>query len=62
MYEVIEYFEDLKNGNTPYEVGDVFPAEGVKVTKARLKELAGSDNRRGRPVIKLVEKDEVITK
>lgn len=62
MYEVIEYFEDLKNGNKPYEIGDIYPAEGVKVNKARLKELSGKDNRRGRPVIKLVEKDEVITK
>lgn len=56
MYDVIEYFEDLKDGNAPYEVGSKYPAPGVKVNKERLAELAGENNRRGRPVIKLVEK------
>lgn len=54
MYKVIEYFTDLHNKDYPYNVGDTFPHEGVKVTKERLAELSGKDNKRGKPVIELV--------
>lgn len=54
MYKVIEYFTDLHDKDYPYNVGDSFPREGIKVTKERLAELAGKDNERGRPVIELV--------
>ena len=54
MYKVIEYFTDLHDKDYPYNVGDSFPREGIKVTKERLAELAGKDNKRGRPVIELV--------
>ena len=61
MFKVIDRFEDLKDNSHPYEIGDIFPREGVKVSKARLKELSTSENKRGKPVIVLVE-DENITK
>lgn len=53
MYKVIEYFTDLHDNDHPYNVGDSFPREGIKITEKRLTELAGKDNKRGRPVIEL---------
>lgn len=58
MYRVISYFTDLQDNDHPYNVGDAFPREGVKASKARLDELAGSDNKQGRPLIEKVA-DEV---
>ena len=58
MYKVIKYFTDLHDNNYPYNVGDVFPRDGVTVTAGRLEELSGSDNRRGVPLIALVEEPE----
>ena len=58
MYKAIERFKDLKDGRFLYEVGDKFPRKGKRVSKARLAELLGSDNRRGRPVIAEVEEEE----
>lgn len=63
MYKVIKAFHDLqdsqktKNGKIyhEYKVGDVFPRNGLKVSDERIKELAGSANKRGVPLIKLVD-------
>lgn len=55
MYKVIEYFEDLQDNNRPYNIGDVFPIEGVNVTEKRLEELASDKNRRKKPLIEVVE-------
>lgn len=55
MYKVIEYFTDLHDKDYPYDVGDTFPRAGVKVTAKRIEELAGSSNRRGKPLIEKVE-------
>lgn len=54
MYKVIKFFTDLQDNDHPYNVGDPFPRTGLSVTKARLAELAGNDNKRGEPLIKLV--------
>lgn len=51
MYKVIRYFIDLQDNNHPYNAGDQFPRSGVKVTKERLAELAGSGNLQGKPLI-----------
>lgn len=51
MYKVIRYFIDLQDNNHPYNAGDAFPRSGVKVTKERLAELAGSGNLQGEPLI-----------
>lgn len=58
MYEVVKFFTDLNDNNHPYRVGDKFPREGMEVPKSRLAELAGSENRRGVPLIRLVVEEE----
>lgn len=55
MYKVIHFFTDLHDNNHAYNVGETFPRSGVKVTKERLVELAGSDNKQGKPLIEKVE-------
>lgn len=54
MYRVIKFFTDLQDDKRPYSVGDVFPREGKKVTKTRLKELSTAANRQGIPLIEEV--------
>lgn len=51
MYKVIKAFTDLHDDDYPYSVGDTFPRIGIKVTEKRLKELSGSGNRQGVPLI-----------
>ena len=55
MYKVIEYFMDLQDNKHEYNVGDVFPREGLEVSEERLAELAGSDNKRKMPLIEKAE-------
>lgn len=55
MYKVIKYFTDLHDNDHPYNVGDIFPRSGVTVSDERLAELAGSNNKRGEPLIALAE-------
>lgn len=51
MYRVVKRFEDLQDGRRVYEVGDVYPRPGMKVTDGRLEELSSNRNRRGVAVI-----------
>lgn len=44
MYRVISPFRDLKNDEHLYQEGDMYPVEGYKPTKARIKELAKGKN------------------
>ena len=53
-YKVIEYFQDLHDGNYEYKAGAQFPRKGYKVSEERLEELSGKDNKRGRALIKKV--------
>ena len=62
IYKTIVYFEDLNDNSHPYNVGDAFPREGVKVSAERLNELSGSNNRRGMPLIEKVEEKIVVKK
>ena len=55
MYRVIRFFTDLHDGDHPYNVGDPFPRQGVKVTEERLAELSGSSNKQGMPLIEKFE-------
>lgn len=55
MYKVISYFTDLQDFNYPYKVGDEFPRLGFNVSEKRLGELAGFNNKQGKPLIKKVE-------
>ena len=63
MYKVIKFFHDLedkketKSGTVyhAYNVGDVYPREGFKPSGGRIEELSGNENKRGEPLIELVE-------
>jgi hypothetical protein len=55
MYKVIKNFTDLQDDGHPYVVGDTFPRKGKRVSKKRLEELAGSENRQGKPLIVKVD-------
>lgn len=55
MYKVIKFFADLQDENHVYNVGDIYPREGLEVSEERLAELAGSENKQGQPLIELVE-------
>ncbi len=55
MYEVIHFFTDLQDDNYPYNAGDIFPHNGLKVSEERLKELSSNNNRQKKPLIRLAE-------
>lgn len=61
-YKVIRYFKDLQDNDYLYQEGDIFPREGFKVTASRLKELSGSNNKQGCPLIKSDEAKDVTKK
>lgn len=50
-YKVIKFFTDMQDNNYPYEVGKSYPRKGMSVLPSRIKELAGSKNRQGCPLI-----------
>ena len=54
-YIVLMRFADLQDGNRIYEAGENYPRPGFVVSDERLAELAGSDNRAGRPLIVYVD-------
>ena len=54
-YKVIHHFMDLQDSNYPYYEGDTFPRSGLKVSDERLNELAGSQNKQGKPLIEWIE-------
>lgn len=58
MYKAISYFKDMKDNMHPYNPGDIFPRDGLKVDAKRLEELSTDKNRRGKPVIELVKEEE----
>ena len=55
-YKVIHRFADLQDFNHLYNVGDLFPRIGMKVSQSRIDELASSKNKLKTPLIEL-EKD-----
>lgn len=44
-YKVVSRFKESKHDNHIYEVGDNYPVEGKKATKARLEELSTTKNK-----------------
>lgn len=54
-YVTIKFFTDLQDNNHVYNVGDPYPRDGVVVSPKRIEELSTNKNRRGVPLIKLVE-------
>ena len=57
-YKVICKFKDLQDNGYFYNVGDTYPRKSKKASKKRIAELAGSDNKRGMPLIEEVEEAE----
>ena len=51
MYKAVVRFADRQDDMRIYEVGETFPRFGFSVSEARIKELAGSNNRMGYPLI-----------
>lgn len=51
MYKVIRHFTDLQDNGYPYLEGDVYPRDGLSVTKERIAELSGKNNKQKRPLI-----------
>lgn len=49
----------MQDANYVYKVGDTFPRAGARVTEERAAELASNKNRRGCPLIELVEEEKV---
>lgn len=58
MYRVIKYFTDLQDNNYAYDPTDparnIYPRKGLNVSPSRIKELAGSKNRQGVPLIEQI--------
>ena len=52
-YKVIHRFADLQDFNHLYNVGDLFPRIGMKVSQSRIDELASNKNKFKTPLIKL---------
>lgn len=59
MYKVICFFTDMQDGNHPYNIGDVYPRKGVIVSEDRLIQLSSEHNRRYKPLIALVDDEEL---
>lgn len=57
MYEVIQPFKDLQDFDHFYNVGDIFPHDGMTVSEERLKELSSSNNKQHKPLIKKIAED-----
>lgn len=55
-YKVVNRFKDIKH-NKIYEVGEQYPTEGQKATKARLEQLATTKNKYKKVFIEKVEEE-----
>lgn len=58
MYKVIRYFEDIQDEMHPYNIGDIFPRDGMNVSADRLDELSTERNLQRTPLIEFVSMDE----
>ena len=54
MYKVIRYFEDIQDEMHPYNIGDIFPRDGMSVSDDRLAELSTDRNLQRTPLIEYV--------
>lgn len=57
-YRVIKFFTDLQDSNYAYEVGSIYPRDGLEPTKKRIAELSSDKNRQGVPLIEKIEETE----
>ena len=58
MYKVVRSFFDSTDNNRLYEVGDIYPTDGVKAIKKRIDELVNGTNRNGKVYIEVVDTDD----
>ena len=54
MYRVKTFFTDMQDNDYAYNAGDTFPRDGMAVTADRIKELSGTQNKRGIALIEEV--------
>lgn len=45
MYRVVHLFTDLQDSDHRYDVGDIFPRDGLTVSEERLRELSTANNK-----------------
>lgn len=57
MYKVIRAFCDSTDKNRLYDVGDVYPVDGAKPTKARVKALLTGENKNNNVYIEEVSEE-----
>lgn len=57
MYKVIRAFSDSTDKNRLYKVGDVYPVDGAKTTKARVKALLTGENKNNKVYIEEVSEE-----
>lgn len=56
-YKVLEAFADIQDSGHKYEIGDIYPRDGYRPTKARIQELATGANKRGRAVLEEIPEE-----
>lgn len=56
QYRVIHSFKDLQDNGYIYKVGDIYPRQGVIVSKERFEELKTNKNKISVPLIKAERK------
>lgn len=54
-YKVVRRFMETKHDNHIYEIGDAYPKEDAKATKARFEELSSTKNKYKKVYIEEVE-------
>ncbi|MCP1124567.1 termination factor Rho [Bacillus sp. 3103sda1] len=57
QYKVVSRFKETKHAGHIYEVGDMYPADGKKASKARLEELSTTKNKYQQVFIEEVKED-----
>lgn len=50
-YKVISRFADMLDDGYIYDVGDIYPREGLEVSDARYNELSSTRNKAGKTLI-----------
>lgn len=59
MYLVIRRFHDTVNIDHVYEVGDTYPVDGYKPTKARINKLLNGTNKYGQIYLQELEESAI---
>lgn len=55
-YKVIKTFKETKHDGRIYNIGDVYPADGFKLTKTRADELVSNKNKYKTPFLTELKK------